>query len=211
MRKSLLFIFTLAACFTQSVVFANEASKEHVKGDATKGKALSAVCAACHGADGNSTNPDWPKLAGQGEAYIIKQLHDFRADKRAEATMTPMAKGIASDEDVLHLAAYFSSQKTKPGTANKDKVELGRAIYKGGVMDSGVAACSACHGPTGMGNWPAKYPKVSGQHAKYIVTQLKNFKSSTRNNDAGKIMRNIALKMTDAEMEAVAEYMSGLQ
>jgi len=209
MRKALL--FTLVACFTQSVAFANEPSKEHVTGDATKGKALSAVCAACHGADGNSTNPDWPKLAGQGEAYMIKQLHDFRADKRSEAAMTPMAKGIASDEDVLHLAAYFSSQKTKSGTADKEKVELGRAIYKGGVMDSGVAACSACHGPTGMGNWPAKYPKVSGQHAKYIVTQLKNFKSSSRNNDAGKIMRNIALKMTDAEMEAVAEYMSGLQ
>jgi len=207
MRKAIL--FTLVACFTQSTAFANEA--KHVTGDASKGKELSAVCAACHGADGNSTNPDWPKLAGQGEAYIIKQLHDFRADKRAEATMTPMAKGIASDEDVLHLAAYFSSQKTKLGTANKDKVELGRAIYKGGVMDSGVAACSACHGPTGMGNWPAKYPKVSGQHAKYIVTQLKNFKSGTRNNDAGKIMRNIALKMTDSEMEAVAEYMSGLQ
>ena len=209
MRKALL--FTLAACFAQSAAFANEPSKEPVTGDATKGKALSAVCAACHGADGNSTNPDWPKLAGQGEAYIIKQLHDFRADKRAEASMTPMAKGIASDEDVLHLAAYFSSQKTKPGTANKEKVDLGRAIYKGGVMESGVAACSACHGPTGLGNWPAKYPKVAGQHAKYIVKQLKNFKSGSRNNDAGKIMRNVALKMTDAEMEAVAEYMSGLQ
>ena len=209
MRKALL--FTFVAYITQSMAFANEPSKKPLKGDATKGKALSAVCAACHGADGNSTNPDWPKLAGQGEAYIIKQLHDFRADKRAEASMTPMAKGIASDEDVLHLAAFFSSQKTRPGTANKEKVDLGRAIYKGGVMESGVAACSACHGPTGLGNWPAKYPKVAGQHAKYIVKQLKNFRSGSRNNDAGKIMRNIALKMTDAEMEAVAEYMSGLQ
>ena len=209
MRKAIL--FTLVACFTQSVAFANEASKEHVTGDATKGKALSAVCAACHGADGNSVNPDWPKIAGQGEAYLIKQIKEFRSDKRAEATMTPMAKGIASDEDVLHLAAYYASQKTKSGTANKDKVALGEAIYKGGVMDTGVAACSACHGPTGIGNGPAKYPKISGQHAKYLVTQLKNFKSGSRSNDVGKIMRNIALKMTDAEMEAVAEYMSGLQ
>jgi cytochrome c553 len=209
MRKAIL--FTLVACFTQSVAFANEPSKEHVTGDATKGKALSAVCAACHGADGNSVNPDWPKIAGQGEAYLIKQIKEFRSDKRAEATMTPMAKGIASDEDVLHLAAYYASQKTKSGTANKDKVALGEAIYKGGVMDTGVAACSACHGPTGIGNGPAKYPKISGQHTKYLVTQLKNFKSGSRSNDVGKIMRNIALKMTDAEMEAVAEYMSGLQ
>ncbi len=207
MRKAIL--FTLVACFTQSAVFANEAKP--VIGDAAKGKALSAVCAACHGADGNSVNPDWPKIAGQGEAYLIKQIKEFRTDKRAEATMTPMAKGIASDEDVLHLAAFFASQKTKSGTASKDKVALGEAIYKGGVMDTGVAACSACHGPTGIGNGPAKYPKVSGQHAKYIVTQLKNFKSGSRSNDVGKIMRNIALKMTDAEMEAVAEYMSGLQ
>jgi len=207
MRKAIL--FTLVACFTQSAAFANE--EKPVTGDAAKGKTLSAVCAACHGADGNSVNPDWPKIAGQGEKYIIKQLKDFRSDKRAEATMTPMAKGIASDEDVLHLAAYFSSQKTKLGTANKDKVSLGEAIYKGGVMESGVAACSACHGPTGIGNGPAKYPRVSGQHAKYLVTQLKNFKSASRSNDTGKIMRNIALKMTDAEMEAVAEYMSGLR
>ena len=125
--------------------------------------------------------------------------------------MTPMAKGIASDEDVIHLSAFYASQKTKSGTANKDKVALGEAIYKGGVMATGVAACSACHGPTGIGNEPAKYPKVSGQHAKYLVTQLKNFKSSARSNDVGKIMRNIARKMTDAEMEAVSEYMSGLQ
>jgi len=208
MKKALL--FTLVACFTNSVAFANEPSKAHVTGDATKGKALSAVCAACHGADGNSVNPDWPKIAGQGEAYLAKQISEFRSDKRAEATMTPMAKGIASDEDVLHLAAYFSSQKAKPGTANKEKVALGEAIYRGGNLESGVAACSACHGPTGVGNGPAKYPMVSGQHSKYVVTQLKNFKSGARSNDVGKIMRNIALKMTDAEMEAVAEYMAGL-
>ena len=207
MRKAIL--FTLVACLSQSTAFANEAKP--VTGDASKGKALSAVCAACHGVDGNSVNLDWPKIAGQGEAYLIKQIKEFRSDKRAEATMTPMAKGIASDEDVIHLSAFYASQKTKSGTANKDKVALGEAIYKGGVMATGVAACSACHGPTGIGNEPAKYPKVSGQHAKYLVTQLKNFKSSARSNDVGKIMRNIARKMTDAEMEAVSEYMSGLQ
>ena len=208
MKKALL--FTLVACITNSMAFANEPSKTQVSGDAAKGKAVSAVCSACHGADGNSVNPDWPTIAGQGEEYIIKQLNEFRSDKRAEATMTPMAKAIASDEDVLHLAAYFSSQKAKPGTANKEKVALGEAIYRGGNLESGVAACSACHGPTGAGNGPAKYPNVAGQHSKYVVTQLKNFKSGSRSNDVGKIMRNIALKMTDKEIEAVAEYMAGL-
>jgi cytochrome c553 len=206
MKKAI--IFALVACFASSAVLANESAK---KGDATKGKALSAVCSACHGADGNSVNPDWPKIAGQGEAYIVKQLHDFRADKRAEATMTPMAKGIASDEDVLHLAAYFSSQKTKLGTANKEKVALGEAIYKGGVMSTGVAACAGCHGPTGAGNTAAKFPQIAGQHTKYAIKQLKAFRASARDNDSGKMMRNVAAKMTDDEIEAVAEYIAGLR
>ncbi len=208
MKKAIL--FALISYFASSVALANEPTKGHVIGDAAKGKTLSAVCAACHGADGNSVNPDWPKIAGQGESYLIKQIKDFRADKRAEATMTPMAKGIASDEDVIHLAAYFSSQKTKLGTANKEKVAHGEAIYKGGVMSSGVAACSACHGPTGKGNSAAKFPRIAGQHTKYTIKQLKAFKSGIRTNDTGKTMRNIALKMTDAEMEAVAEYIAGL-
>ena len=206
MKKAVL--FALVACFTSSVVTANESHK--ASGDVAKGKVLSASCAACHGADGNSTNPVWPKLAGQGEAYLVKQLNDFRHDKRADPTMTPQAKGIASDEDVLHLAAYFSSQKAKAGTAKKDMVELGKAIYKGGVMSSGVAACSACHGPSGSGNTAAKFPKISGQHVPYVIAQLKTFKAGKRANDNGKMMRNVALKMTDAEMEAVAEYISGL-
>jgi len=210
MKKAIL--FTLVACFTTSMSFGNEsAATTAIKGDATKGKAVSAVCAACHGADGNSVNPDWPKIAGQGEAYLVKQMNDFRNDKRAEATMTPMAKGIASAEDVLHLAAYFASQKTKLGTANKEKVELGEAIYRGGNLSTGVAACSGCHGPSGAGNAPAKFPQIAGQHAKYVVTQLQTFKSGARNNDTGKMMRNIAKNMTDAEMEAVAEYIAGLR
>lgn len=210
MKKAIL--FALVACFTSSMAFASETPPAAVtKGDAAKGKALSAVCAACHGADGNSVNPDWPKIAGQGEAYLVKQINDFRNDKRAEATMTPMAKGIASADDVLHLAAYYAGQKTKLGTANKEKVALGEAIYRGGVLSSGVAACTGCHGPSGSGNAPAKFPQIAGQHAKYIVKQLQIFKSGTRNNDSGKMMRNIALKMTDTEMEAVAEYIAGLR
>ena len=206
MKKAILFV--LATSFVSTAALANESVKT---GDATKGKAVSAVCSACHGADGNSVNPDWPKIAGQGEAYLVKQLIDFRNDKRAVATMTPMAKGIASDEDVLHLAAYYASQKQKPGTANKDKVAAGEKIYKGGIMASGVAACSGCHGPSGEGNAPAKFPKISGQHAKYAIKQLKDFRSGSRNNDTGKMMHNVVAKMSDTEIEAVAEYISGLR
>ena len=187
---------------------ASEVKKE---ADAANGKAISATCAACHGADGNSVNPDWPKIAGQGQAYLIKQLHDFRSDKRVDPSMTAMAKGIKSDADVADLAAYYASVKAKPGVAKPDMIAKGEAIYKGGIASSGIAACAACHGPTGSGNPAAKFPKISGQHAKYTVTQLMNFKAAKRNNDTGKMMRNVALKMTDAEMTAVAEYISGLR
>lgn len=180
-------------------------------GDAAIGKTLTTTCVACHGADGNSVNPEWPKLAGQGEAYLAKQLYDYRNDRRVNPSMTAMAKGIKTDADVAHLAAYFASEKAKPGTANKEKIAQGEAIYKGGIVASGVGACAGCHGPTGNGNPAAKFPKISGQHAKYIVAQLKAFKAGKRANDAGKMMRNIAMKMTDAEMEAVAEYIAGLR
>ncbi len=204
-----LVLFTLAVLVSASTaISANES--ETKSGDAANGKVISETCAACHGADGNSINPVWPKLASQGEAYLIKQLHDFRTDKRSDPSMTAMAKAIKSDGDVADLAAFFASQKAKPGTANKDLVVEGGAIYKGGVMSSGVAACAACHGPTGAGNTAAKFPKISGQHAKYTIAQLKAFKQGKRANDSGKMMRNIALKMTDAEMIAVAEYIAGL-
>lgn len=206
MKKAIL--FALATSFASTTVSANEAV---INGDAAKGKALSAVCSACHGADGNSVNPDWPNIAGQGESYLVKQLLDFRSDKRAEATMTPMAKGIASDEAVRHLAAFYASQKQNPGTANKDKVTAGERIYRGGIMASGVAACSSCHGPTGTGNSAAKFPKISGQHTKYAIKQLKDFRDNSRNNDLGKMMQNVVAKMSDSEIEAVAEYVSGLR
>ncbi len=201
-------MFALVMCLGFiSTAMASETSKAS---DATKGKAVSETCVACHGSDGNSTNPAWPKIAGQGEGYLAKQLSDFRSDKRNDPTMTAMAKGIASDADVNDLAAYYASQKTKPGTANEEKVAAGEAIYRGGNLSTGVAACAACHGPTGSGNDAAKFPSIAGQHAKYTVAQLKAFKSGKRANDTGKMMRNVAKNMTDAEMDAVAEYISGL-
>jgi len=205
--KKLMLLALVAHLGLNSLAMANEPVKA---GDAAKGKALSATCSACHGVDGNSVNPDWPKLAGQGSAYLEKQINDFRSGKRSDPTMTGMAKGIASDHDVVDLAAFYAGEKAKAGTANKDKVAAGEAIYRGGVMSSGVAACAACHGPTGTGNDAAKFPGIAGQHAKYTIAQLKAFKSGKRSNDSGKMMRNIAKNMTDAEMDAVAEYISGL-
>lgn len=179
-------------------------------GNAEAGKTKSATCAACHGADGNSTNPEWPKLAGQHPSYIIKQLTNFKEDTRVNASMTPMAKPL-SEQDMADLAAYFSSQTKKPGEADQSKVALGEQIYKGGNNATGVAACAACHGPTGAGNPAANFPAINGQHATYTKNQLLAFRKGQRANDAGKMMQNIAAGMTDAEIEAVAEYIAGLQ
>ncbi len=178
-------------------------------GDAAAGKAASATCAGCHGADGNSANPEWPKLAGQGAPYLIKELHNFKEGKRKNATMAPMAMGL-SDLDMENLAAYFSSQTMSQGAANKDLVELGEKIYRGGNPATGVAACIGCHGPTGDGNPAAKFPRLAGQHAKYVENQLHAFKSGERDNDAGKMMRNIAAKLSEKEIQAVASYVEGL-
>ena len=207
--KKLVMFALMATIGLTTFATADETKKT---GDAEKGKALSASCAACHGADGNSTNPEWPKLAGQSESYLIKQLNEYRNDKRKNAVMGSMAKAIDSDEDVLHIAAYFASQTAKPGVAKNQKiVSEGESIYRGGIVDAGVAACSACHGPTGSGNPAAKFPRVSGQHAKYAVMQLEAFKSGERNNDTGKMMRNMSKKMSTAQMEAVSQYMAGLR
>ena len=203
MKKTLVIVFASLAMMASAASFA--------KGDATKGKSLSATCAACHGADGNSTNPEWPKLAGQGEKYIIKQLTDYRKDIRVDAVMSAQAKLIASDEDVEHLAAYFASQEATSGTGDETKVAEGGLLFKGGKMSTKVTACAACHGPTGAGNDPALFPKLSGQHTTYVIGQLKRFRSGERANDAGQMMRNIAEKMSDKDIEAVAEYISGLQ
>jgi cytochrome c553 len=201
MNKWLVFatVFSLAGGLTQA----------QAAGDAAAGKAKSASCAGCHGVDGNSVNPEWPNLAGQGGGYIVKQLHDFKDGKRENATMAPMAAPL-TDADMQDLAAYFSSQSRKEGAADKSLVELGEKIYRGGNPSSGVAACIGCHGPTGAGNPAANFPALSGQHAKYVENQLNVFKSGARGNDAGKMMRSVAAKMTEKEIQAVSSYVQGL-
>ncbi len=206
------FKITLAtlALLSTTCSFANSAAtEEKAAGDVAKGKEKSATCAACHGADGNSGNPLWPKLAGQHANYIEKQLADFHDKKRNDATMSAMVAPL-SPEDIKDISAYYAAQTIKPGAGNEEKVDLGKTIYKGGNLTTQVTACAACHGPTGVGNPAANYPRVSGQHAAYTAKQLKDFKKGDRANDSSSIMRSIAKRMSDEEIEAVAEYISGL-
>lgn len=179
-------------------------------GDAAKATTIATtVCVACHGADGNSVVPMYPKLAGQHPEYITKQLTNFKAGDRKNPIMTGMVASL-SPEDMLNLGAYFGSQTPKPGTAKSNGVgSVGEKIYKGGIPGIGVPACASCHGPTGAGI-PVQFPRLAGQHAEYIVTQLKAFHSGERANDGAKMMRMIAAKLSDQDMEAVADYIQGL-
>ena len=179
-------------------------------GDPTRGQELSGACAACHGADGNSVNPEWPRLAGQGEAYLYKQLTDYKEGRREDPLMAGQVANL-SEQDMRDLAAYFASQTASTGTADEAMVELGGAIYRGGNAATGVAACIACHGPAGDGNPAAMFPRVASQHAQYNANQLRQFRDSSRANDAGRMMRNIARRMTDEEIQAVSEFMAGLR
>lgn len=181
----------------------------HGAGDPQAGKEKSATCTACHGADGNSTNPEWPKLAGQHAGYLAKQLREYRSGARENATMNGMAAGL-SDEDIEDLAAYYASQEVKLGAADPELVEAGEALYRGGNPKTGVASCMGCHGPAGTGNGPAQWPSLSGQHAQYTATQLRYFRAEERANDPNEMMRRVAARMTDREIEAVASYIEGL-
>lgn len=180
-------------------------------GDAARAKPIvDKICGACHGADGNSTSPAYPNLAGQSPEYLAKQLNEFKSGARKNATMAPNVTGLSA-QDMLDLAAYFSAQQPKPRMAKDPAlVAEGQKIYKGGNPGSGVPACASCHGPSGAGI-PVQFPRLASQHSKYVLGQLKNFRSGDRNNDGGKMMQVIARKMTDREMAAVAEYISGLR
>lgn len=181
----------------------------HAAGDAAAGQAKTAVCAACHSADGNSVVGNFPKLAGQGEKYLLKQLNDIKSGARMVPEMTGMLTNL-SDQDLADIAAYFSSKKMQLGQAAEDQIELGQKIWRAGVAEKGVAACTACHGPSGAGIDTAAYPKLGGQHAQYIETSLQKFASGDRANDPSSMMRDIASKMSAEEMKAVSQYVQGL-
>jgi cytochrome c553 len=206
-----------ALSLTALVIVTPAAAQNAGKPDLAKAKQTAeTVCAACHGADGNSAVPVNPNLAGQGAEYISRQLQHFKSGLRVNPVMQGMVAPL-SDADMTALGIYFSQQKPKPSTAKDAKlVEAAQKIYRAGDAATGLPACSACHSPTGAGI-PRNYPRLSGQHADYTYAQLKAFKSGERGNDAGgkdaqgKIMAGIAARMNDTQMKALSDYVSGLR
>ncbi len=186
------------------------------KGNAEKGQQIaSQVCAGCHNADGNSTIPANPILAGQHAEYITKQLINYKArdNMPAERNSPVMAAMVAplSPDDMKNLGAYYTSQNPKPGVAKDKKLaEQGEKIYRGGNIESGVPACAGCHSPNGVGI-PPFYPRLAGQHAEYTVAQLRAFRTEQRANDVNSVMRGIVTRMSEKEIQAVAEFISGLR
>ena len=177
--------------------------------DAELGKSKSMACAACHGIDGNSVNPQWPKIAAQSTQYVIKQLQHFKNNERVNPLMNSQAAAL-SDDDMKHLAAYYESIERSPGAADEDLVEAGEKLYRGGNAESGIPACISCHGPNGKGNPAAGFPNISYQHAAYSVERLKKYRSAMESYTGVEVMNGIAAKLTDEEIEAVSSYMQGL-
>lgn len=190
-------------------------------GDATNGEKLSGPCAACHGADGNSAAPNFPKLAGLGEKYLLKQLQDIQSGARNIVEMTGQLDG-KSEQQLADIAAYFASQTIQlsgsvdaevqvNSGAKVDSLALGEKVFRAGNADTKVPPCSGCHSPAGLGNAPAAYPRLSGQHAQYIEKQLKDFRAGNRTNDGDAMtMRSVAAHLSDAEISALANYIAGL-
>lgn len=201
---------TIVSVLAASLSGALQASEGLKPGDSKAGETkANTICLACHGPQGNSIVPLWPKLAGQHPEYIQKQLMDFKAGHRANVQMTPMALPL-TDQEVLDLAAYFSAQTQSGGAADPELVKLGESIYLAGNPDTGVPACSGCHGPMGLGQGLSKFPRISGQHADYLQQTLTHFRDKERANDPSGMMRGVAARMTDDEIAAVSQYVQGL-
>jgi cytochrome c553 len=208
MRHLIAVLISTTALLTSPLVYSS--------GDAANGKnvALQKGCAGCHGVDGNSPTNTWPKIAGQGEKYLAKQLKAFRDNDvntsgRANEVMFGFAKTL-TDQEIADLAAYFSSQEPKLSEASTDKVDHGLQIYRGGDKTRGIPSCMGCHGPTGAGNPASGYPRLAGQWAAYTETQLNQFKLEERRNDDNRMMRDIASKMYPEDIKAVSNVIQGL-
>lgn len=179
-------------------------------GDAAAGQTKVAVCAGCHGADGNSVAPNFPKLAGQGERYLLKQLNDIKSGNRQVVEMTGILTNV-SDEDMADIAAYFSSQSMSVGATDPVKLAAGQALYRGGKLNEGMPACIGCHSPNGAGNAAAGFPRLGGQHAQYVAKQLTDFREGNRTNDGDTMpMRAIAAKLSNKDIDAISSYIQGL-
>ena len=211
MKETIIILATvLLASFSSSIIAA---------GDAEAGQTKSATCMGCHGLAGNSEIASFPKLAGQGEAYLLKQLQNFKSGERNNAIMAGVAS-LLSEQDMMDIAAYYSIQTISENSAKGDAktIELGRKIYVGGKMDTQTTACIACHGPKGLGIPTAGFPSLSAQHADYIAVQLKAFRQYSINEQTGSVdlsrtnemMVNVAKGLTTVEIEALAQYIAGL-
>lgn len=204
---TLLASMTAALVFTSGAALAADA-KAPFKADPAKGATIAATCQACHSSDGSRGASANPILQGQHPEYTVKQLIEFKSGKRANAVMKGMATPL-SEDDMKHVAAFYAGKQAKPGFAkNKDTVLLGEKIYRGGIAERQVPACSGCHSPNGAG-LPAQYPRLGGQHAEYTEAQLVAFRSGARANNAQ--MSTIAGKMNDKEIKAVSDYIAGLR
>ena len=201
--KKYLSVF-LPALITMLSVAANAADPE-------KGQSLAVTCLACHGETGNSPAPTFPNIAGQNQQYLLKQLKDIQSGDRAVPTMAGILDNF-TESDLADIAAFYASQERAYGAADPELVELGENIYRAGIPRKNVAACMACHSPTGMGNGPAKFPSLAGQWPEYTVAQLKAYQAGERDNDGeSMMMRTTALDLNDREMRAVASYLYGLR
>lgn len=182
----------------------------HAAGDAEAGKGKVVVCGACHGADGNSAAPNFPKLAGQGERYLLKQLNDIKSGNRTVVEMTGLLNNL-SEQDLADIAAYFASQQMSVGAADPKLVERGGALFRGGKLTEGMPACTGCHSPNGAGLDAAGFPQIGGQHATYVAKQLTDFREGNRTNDGDSmIMRSIAAKLSNKDIEALSSFVQGL-
>jgi len=203
LKKASAAVIVLLAVFAPLQAFA--------QGDAGAGAEKITVCLACHGQDGNMSQlPNVPKIGGQTEKYLLKQMHDIKTGLRAAPLMTGMLNAL-NDQDMANVAAYYASQPLAQGAAEPEKVALGETLYKAGIAEIGAAACSACHSPNGEGLSSAGYPALSGQDPAYTELQLKAFRSGMRNNDDAQVMRSIAARLSDEEIAALASYVSGLR
>ena len=179
-------------------------------GDAKAGQAKAAMCGACHGADGNSAAPNFPKLAGQGERYLLKQMNDIKSGNRNILEMTGLLTNM-SEQDMADIAAYFASQNMGVGAADPALVKAGEALYRGGKLAEGMPACTGCHSPNGAGNDAAGFPQLGGQHAQYVAKQLTDFREGNRTNDGDSMMmRAVAAKLSNKDIQAISSYIQGL-
>ncbi len=199
-------LFTILFLDAYSVV---NAQKPLQRGDAQAGSQKSATCVACHSSDGNSLSGQWPKLAGQNEKYLWQQLRAFKDGSRPNPVMAGMVQSL-SPQDMADLSAFYAEQTMSGGKADPDLAEHGAIIYHGGVPDDDIPACMGCHGPAGGGNGPAAFPRLAGQHAQYVEMRLKIYREGAMVSNNAEIMDDIAYRMSDGQIKAVASYIEGL-